>query len=452
MVCRHFSKYKNCQKYFVPTSQIFLSTSKYFLHLVRTDPMYHPFYQNHFVEKTKTNFLAMVGSVLPNEIWLQIFGYLSTYDILQNVAVVCRHFYHLCQEKSLIKELILRNVSCVDVNIPKIREVIVNAKNLQKLVLTYRCEVEEFVIRSLKSNTHLKHLEIHSIKDSLSQYCVSHIFEKGKNLQFLEIDLMSWTNIEITSFANLPKLKCLKLNFVNSVNLVSLANHCQYLETLHLRNIFEDYSEDDLTYLLHINQNSLKSLYLEGKTFRDRWLSQLDTLCPNLQELGLCHIGKLQNWGARGISNLQNLTTLQLKTNTTSSTSFCIMFKSKSFTKNLVKLNLSNSTNVNDCVIKAIGKNCPKLEYLNLDQCHEVREKSMKYIVRNCPNMKKLSLVQVTKLSNLFLWDFDVYLPKLTFLDLFNGARIRNEYLKYVIQKSEVNLQIRNWKGDVLVK
>ena len=77
----------------------------------------------------------MVGLVLPNEIWLQIFGYLSTYDILKNVSLVCRHFYHLCQDKSLIKELILRNNSCIDVNIPKIREIIVNAKNLQKLVL-----------------------------------------------------------------------------------------------------------------------------------------------------------------------------------------------------------------------------------------------------------------------------------------------------------------------------
>ena len=76
----------------------------------------------------------------------------------------------------------------------------------------------------------------------------------------------------------------------------------------------------------------------------------------------------------------------------------------------------------------------------------------MKYIVRNCPQLKELSLVKVPQLSNLFLWDFDVYLPKLTFLDLFNGARIRNDYLRYVIQKSEVNLQIRNWKGDVLVK
>ena len=395
----------------------------------------------------------MVGLVLPNEIWLQIFGYLSTYDILQNISLVCRHFYHLCQDKSLIKELILRNNSCIDVNIPKIHEIIVNAKNLQKLVLTYRFEAEDFVILALRSNTHLKHLEIHSVKDGLSQCCVNDIFEKGKNLQFLEIDLMSWTFIEITSFTNLTKLKSLKLNFVNSVNLVSLAKHCQNLETLHLRNIYVDYYyEDYLTHVLKINQNTLKSLYLEGKTFRDRWLSQIHTQCPNLQELGLCHIGKLQNLGARGITNMKNLTTLELKTNTTSSSSFCILFKSKSFTKNLVKLNLSNSMNVDDHVIKAIGKNCSKLEYLNLDHCCEVREKSMKYIVRNCPQLKELSLVKVPQLSNLFLWDFDVYLPKLTFLDLFNGARIRNEYLRYVIQKSEVNLQIRNWKGDVLVK
>ena len=394
----------------------------------------------------------MVGLVLPNEIWLQIFGYLSTYDILQNISLVCRHFYHLCQDKSLIKELILRNNSCIDVNIPKIREIIVIAKNLQKLILTYRFEAEDFVILALRSNTHMKHLEIHSVKDGLSQCCVNDIFEKGRNLQFLEIDLMSWNDVEITSFTNLTKLKCLKLNFLNSVNIVSLANNCQCLETLHLKNILEDYSEDDLTYLLKINQNTLKSLYFESKTFRDQWLSELNTKCPNLQELGLCHIDKLRNWGASGISNLKNLKVLELKSSATSSSCFCELFKYKSLAKNLVKLNLSTSSEVDDRVIKAIGKNCPKLEYLKLDECYNVREKSMKYIVRNCPQLKELSLVKVPQLSNLFLWDFDVYLPKLTFLDLFNGARIRNDYLRYVIQKSEVNLQIRNWKGDVLVK
>ena len=44
---------------------------------------------------------------LPDELLLKIFGFLSTHDILQNIALVCRNFYRLSQDCCLIKELYL---------------------------------------------------------------------------------------------------------------------------------------------------------------------------------------------------------------------------------------------------------------------------------------------------------------------------------------------------------
>ena len=36
------------------------------------------------------------------------------------------------------------------------------------------------------------------------------------------------------------------------------------------------------------------------------------------------------------------------------------------------------------------------------------------------------------------------------FKDLYGGGRIPDSYLKYVTRKSEVNLMIINWKGDLI--
>ena len=42
---------------------------------------------------------------LPEEILLQIFGYLSTYEIFKNIALVCKKFHRLSQDEFLIQEI-----------------------------------------------------------------------------------------------------------------------------------------------------------------------------------------------------------------------------------------------------------------------------------------------------------------------------------------------------------
>ena len=44
----------------------------------------------------------------PNEVWLKIFGYLPTKDILMQISRVCKHFYELSKDSSLITEIIVK--------------------------------------------------------------------------------------------------------------------------------------------------------------------------------------------------------------------------------------------------------------------------------------------------------------------------------------------------------
>ena len=41
----------------------------------------------------------------PDEIYLRIFSYLSTNDILENIALVCHEFYRLSKDSQIIKEI-----------------------------------------------------------------------------------------------------------------------------------------------------------------------------------------------------------------------------------------------------------------------------------------------------------------------------------------------------------
>ena len=47
---------------------------------------------------------------LPDEVLLTIFRYLPTYDVLRNVAVVCKHFRRLSKDSSLIQEICLKPI------------------------------------------------------------------------------------------------------------------------------------------------------------------------------------------------------------------------------------------------------------------------------------------------------------------------------------------------------
>ena len=58
------------------------------------------------VEKYESNVeIEKTKLPLPDEVYLKIFSYLCTNDILENVARVCQEFYRLSKDTQLIKEI-----------------------------------------------------------------------------------------------------------------------------------------------------------------------------------------------------------------------------------------------------------------------------------------------------------------------------------------------------------
>ena len=61
---------------------------------------------------------------LSDEVLLHIFKFLPTYSILRQVGPVCKRFYRLCKDSSVIKEIIVSNVE----------DILISSQNYKDLI------------------------------------------------------------------------------------------------------------------------------------------------------------------------------------------------------------------------------------------------------------------------------------------------------------------------------
>ena len=122
---------------------------------------------------------------LPDEIYLKIFSYLSTNDILENVARVCQEFYRLSKDTQLIKEIQFEesirnhNVSNLRSNLLSIKKVVIRSRGLTKLILKHQSELctqfKDLMSAAMESCPKLKDLDIEV------NHCCSSLFSNIAN-------------------------------------------------------------------------------------------------------------------------------------------------------------------------------------------------------------------------------------------------------------------------------
>ena len=72
---------------------------------------------------------------LPDEILLKIFFYLKTSEVLNKVSLVCKHFYRLSQDPSVIKEIFLKPNTINDTQLGDVTDAISRSRNLISLTM-----------------------------------------------------------------------------------------------------------------------------------------------------------------------------------------------------------------------------------------------------------------------------------------------------------------------------
>ena len=186
---------------------------------------------------------------LSDEILLKIFDFLSTYDILTRIALVCKQFYRLSKDASLIKEVHLNYKSSG--NYTFLCELLGQSKYLNTLSLRGRSgPTEQLVDVAMKSCPYLRNLELKYCH--LENECLESIVEYGRDLQSLnlegtligakeegynEVHFKQSRELIQKLVSRLKKLRNLNIrecNWFYSRDLITLARKCDKLESLNI--------------------------------------------------------------------------------------------------------------------------------------------------------------------------------------------------------------------------
>ena len=167
------------------------------------------------INKTKT--LVKMSEMklvnLPDEIILKIFLNLSTYDIRKSICLVCKDFYRLSQDSTLIRDVYL-GPKLNKIPEKYVLEVLRLSNHLTKLILEDLEEADLIIYTLILSCPKLKHLEL--IECYLSNECFETLIDASPNLEYLTLD-GSCINSQMEKLAQLEFLKSLRLSGYNLV-------------------------------------------------------------------------------------------------------------------------------------------------------------------------------------------------------------------------------------------
>ena len=395
---------------------------------------------------------------LPDEILLKIFEHLSTYDIFKRIAPVCNNFNRLSKDSGLIRKIELFNDNAKhtfhEVTEPDyLFEVVERSKNLETLILRNGNDIEQLAVTALQSCPKLRHLEIKNFKNyrglHLSDYFMETLEKYGQQLHYLDLGAgcrsghyrnipfehiktreikrpqLHWSRLLI-KLNNLRHLNLECCSGFNSDDLISLAQHCDFLESFvfdvpklqfqpvigPLKDAFDQFFEK--------RKFSLKCLFLSGLQIE---LIEYVPICFNLEELEIGEGANLEERRMRSI--LQSKYLKRLKLHYITVESFIALFSSNNlshltqlefhlstFSFNLEhvldqKLKLSNLKKLNITLpapgfyeddfsmpnfVKILVQNCPNLESLEIVYFSKQRIGGLNYL-SHLQNLKELNIV-----------------------------------------------------------
>ena len=296
---------------------------------------------------------------LPNELWLKIMNCLSTKDLINNLALVCKNFNSLTKD---VKYLELKGISVLEyesaINFLK------TTKHLKEIRLStkfkYRSHQSgkpklknQLLIQALKSNKNIKSIKFQPFNGFLdfkeaekeenwwehSLDSFKRIKSYCKELEHLHLrDVTFGSDSVISQIAQITSLKSFKIStrswygtFTPKI-ILELTNNCQSLEAITFHIKIGHKNIDQMKYALDTffkaRRQTLKSFEISSsfQFSRDRGIDKSHllenlNLCQHLEEISMKDF-QLKNSTILDILNLPKLKTLVLQSGTLSMTNF----------------------------------------------------------------------------------------------------------------------------------
>ena len=196
---------------------------------------------------------------IPDEVWLKIFGYLSNGTILRTISGVCKHFWQLSQDSSLISKLHLsirgtsvlktkrgRESACNTIcRLKFLKSFIIDDVNPSGFVDDHEKNdvvmAGTFLCAAIKSCPHLNYLKVQNV-NFLDSPSLDRLASENDIFEGVDVSLMN----------------------TNSRYLVAIANKFHELEYLCIKDQLHELSPEAIDHLIAKRKNSLKSLSLYG--------------------------------------------------------------------------------------------------------------------------------------------------------------------------------------------
>ncbi|KAL5012058.1 hypothetical protein ScPMuIL_010609 [Solemya velum] len=389
-------------------------------------------------------------SSIPTEIILKILSFCSPQELCQNVSPVCKKWHSYAHEPSLWKCL------CFDYN-PNISSInlcwiVRKTPHLKKLVLRGRFELTlaECSVLS-ESCLELRELDL-GFCDKLNQLMIGCFVENCKQLESITVEgCQLVTNVCVTHLVKLSRLT--HLNFSHCAllddSLILIADKLPQIVSLDIDGM-SWITDSAVIHLVTLHQHNLECLVLDGAELTDAIFQTL-SMCSKLRKLSLSFCELLSDVALQCIKKLPSLRNLKLrKGENFTSDGLRDLFLSPHFSI-LTELDLSECVCITNDTVLQISKCCGRaLKTLSLCWCWEVTEIGLISIVDHCSNLRTLVLLGIHKITGDCLDRIPEEMDHLTFLDLRQCNRIKDQVIADMIRRKP-DLKVLNYYGEMFV-
>ena len=371
---------------------------------------------------------------LPNELWQKVFSYLPTRTILGKVAKVCKRFYEITRNPSMLSNVSLRKIG--NGNHDDVINVLKRSTCLNEVIIIDCDRYENLIETALKSNRKMDTLKLithtHTdfisddeidddnesdfgsvvIRPQLAAKCINKIKRFGKSLSNLHLKVTISEKVlrQILTFENLKSLTIEDGDLrLRPRHFESMAKNFKNLEeiVLHVKGITPEASnvtdlKPSLKEFFKSQSHSLKSLWIKEREKCFNLFGDIDE-CSNLERFSTSSSGiwnferyTLAKNEVEALCRLKHLKYLDvdLEDSWNRDSLWKSLFAKTNFEK-LETLCLGHSIEEEDLEFLQV---CPKLTVLDLSKSTlELNDNQIKVLLMKLPLLKKLNIQSLYK-------------------------------------------------------
>ena len=243
--------------------------------------------------------------------------------------------------------------------------------------------------------------------------------------------------------ANFPQMTDLNLfhcRNLDSKGLMTLSESCQNLQVLNIDEVTY-LSDESVNLFLDLRGPHLKQLSIDGESLSDESFKNFGKMI-NLESLSISFAENMDSAGLASISRLSKLEWLKIYLGCEIEGEAFVAAFSEGHLGNLLHLNLTYCSGLDDAGVISIAKNCPNLGTLQLDWCWEVTDIGVMAVVSSSKYLINLQLCGVVRLEGQFLQSVSKCLVGLKLLDLEQCPDIQLEDLQHLLAVKQVSLLV----------